>query len=543
MPAALTYPGVYIEEIPSGVRTIVGVATSNTAFIDWFPRGPVLKATRITSWLDFVRQFGGLHQNSEASYAVQQYYLNGGQIAWIVRVTSLDANGVSTASPASLQLTGSFTVNASSPGLWATHNLQVQVDLPAPNPNSIFNLRVRLMAPGARPKDPPVASESFLNLSTNPQDVNYAPVKVNPQSRLVQLLGPAAGLPAPTPPDPATKVVLWQPLTGGADGDVPDVPGVPDMPKGNWATTAGEAALLSALAPAPSNPQPLPLDRIAPEIFNLMCIPAAARLVPTNDHDPAKSVYTTALRYCEDRRAFLIVDLPADLQRSPAVAWVDDLRFSSNAAVYFPPTLIIPDPLASGRDRSVGPSGTLAGVYARTDTNRGVWKAPAGIETVLVGARLPEYLVDLEIGEINPQGVNALRAFPIIGRVAWGARTVMGADQLASEWKYIPIRRLALFLEESLYEATKWVVFEPNDEPLWASIRLNVGAFLHHLFLQGAFQGQHPRDAYFVRCDAETTTQNDRDLGIVNILVGFAPLKPAEFVVIQIQQIAGAIQT
>jgi hypothetical protein len=152
-------------------------------------------------------------------------------------------------------------------------------------------------------------------------------------------------------------------------------------------------------------------------------------------------------------------------------------------------------------------------------------------------------LTDRENGDINKLGVNCLRNFPVYGNVVWGARTLDGADPMASEWKYIPIRRLALFIEESLYRGTQWVVFEPNDEPLWAQIRLNVGAFMHNLFRQGAFQGRSPREAYFVKCDAETTTQNDRNLGIVNILVGFAPLKPAEFVVIKIQQMAGDIET
>jgi phage tail sheath protein FI len=139
--------------------------------------------------------------------------------------------------------------------------------------------------------------------------------------------------------------------------------------------------------------------------------------------------------------------------------------------------------------------------------------------------------------------VNCLRSFPVAGNVVWGARTLQGADALASEWKYVPVRRLAYFLEESLYRGTQWVVFEPNDEPLWAQIRLNVGAFMHNLFRQGAFQGQTPQEAYFVKCDKDTTTQNDINLGIVNIVVGFAPLKPAEFVIIQIQQIAGQIVT
>ena len=152
-------------------------------------------------------------------------------------------------------------------------------------------------------------------------------------------------------------------------------------------------------------------------------------------------------------------------------------------------------------------------------------------------------LTDAENGVLNPLGLNCFRVFPVYGHVCWGARTLEGSDQQASEWKYIPVRRLALFLEESLYRGTKWVVFEPNDEPLWAQIRLNVGAFMHTLFRQGAFQGKTPQEAYFVKCDKETTTQEDIDRGIVNILVGFAPLKPAEFVVIKISQKAGQTRT
>jgi len=186
--------------------------------------------------------------------------------------------------------------------------------------------------------------------------------------------------------------------------------------------------------------------------------------------------------------------------------------------------------------------GAVAGVFARTDTQRGVWKAPAGLDATLVGApALSVPLTDAENGELNPLGINCLRAFPAVGRVVWGSRTLRGADQLADEYKYVPVRRTALYIEESLYRGLKWVVFEPNSETLWGQIRLNVGAFMHNLFRQGAFQGTTPRDAYFVKCDKETTTQNDIDLGIVNIVVGFSPLKPAEFVIIQLQQMAGQV--
>jgi hypothetical protein len=152
-------------------------------------------------------------------------------------------------------------------------------------------------------------------------------------------------------------------------------------------------------------------------------------------------------------------------------------------------------------------------------------------------------VTDGENGALNPLGINSLRTFHLMGSVVWGSRTVQGSDALASDWKYIPVRRLALYIEESLYRGTQWVVFEPNDEPLWSQIRLNVGAFMHGLFRQGAFQGQKPSDAYFVKCDKETTPPDQVNLGIVNIIVGFAPLKPAEFVIIQIQQIAGQIAT
>jgi hypothetical protein len=173
-----------------------------------------------------------------------------------------------------------------------------------------------------------------------------------------------------------------------------------------------------------------------------------------------------------------------------------------------------------------------------------VWKAPAGTEASLTGALgVKTMLTNDENGVLNPKAVNCIRNLPVYGTVLWGARTLQGNDERGSEWKYIPVRRTALFIEESLFRALKWVVFEPNDEPLWAQIRLNVGAFMHDLFRQGAFQGTTPQDAYFVKCDKETTTQSDINRGIVNIIVGFAPLKPAEFVIIKIQQIAGQIQT
>ncbi len=223
--------------------------------------------------------------------------------------------------------------------------------------------------------------------------------------------------------------------------------------------------------------------------------------------------------------------------------WVSSLGAQKNAAVFFP-RVQVADPLDDFRLKDFPASGTIAGLFARIDTERGVWKAPAGIEASLSGVQsLNESLTDQENGVLNQKGINCLRTFPAIGTICWGARTLEGDDKLGSEWKYIPVRRLALFIEESLFRGTKWVVFEPNDEPLWAKIRMNVGSFMRRLFRQGAFQGSTPDTAYYVKCDAETTPQSDSDRGIVNIEVGFAPLKPAEFVIIKIQQMAGQLQT
>ena len=236
----------------------------------------------------------------------------------------------------------------------------------------------------------------------------------------------------------------------------------------------------------------------------------------------------------------LLVDPPAATDTvAEATTFANALTRSENAAFYFP-RILAPNPLRENRVEAYAPCGAVAGVLARTDASRGVWKTPAGLDATLNGAAgLAARLTDLENGTLNPQGINCLREFPVAGRVVWGGRTLRGADQLASEWKYLAVRRTALFLEESLYRGTQWVVFEPNDEPLWAQIRLNVGAFMNNLFRQGAFQGTSPRDAYFVKCDGESTTQNDINLGIVNIVVGFAPLKPAEFVIVKLQQMAG----
>jgi uncharacterized protein len=278
------------------------------------------------------------------------------------------------------------------------------------------------------------------------------------------------------------------------------------------------------------------------DLFNIMVLP------PDHDHTEAtqKKLWGPASVFCQQRRAFLLIDPPASWTTSQkatdATVGVNTLRVGlvkDHSAVMYPRLKID----EAGKEIFVSPSGAIAGLFSRIDSTRGVWKAPAGTEADLRGVIGVEHrFSDGENGVLNPKAVNTIRVFPN-GIVSWGARTMDGDDGFGSEYKYIPIRRLALFMEESLYRGLKWAVFEPNDEPLWSQIRLNVGGFMHNLFRQGAFQGQTPRDAYFVKCDSSTTTQNDRNLGIVNVIVGFAPLKPAEFVVLSLQQMAGQIET
>jgi len=639
MPTAPTYPGVYIEELPSGVRTITGVSTSVTAFLGSFTKGKLNTPIQSFSIADLERNFGPLVTSSEVGYAIRQFFLNGGKEAWVVRVAS------GTPAAAAIAMLDAVTAGnaallavAASEGVWG-NRVQIDVDHDTSMAGQ-FNLVAREVDGSGRT----VASETYRNLSLVPAAPNFAPAVVNSSSSLVRLtnlatsptarvaetgtmtstaltdaaanglagtktlqvvvngtnvgntftLGPTRhetasrlasllqALIQGTDPslrnvrvttEPSTPTTKNLRVTGGANGsdlitfggtlaadiklDVVNVqayslggtasaaqavpPGPPaGQQQGNDGGPANGAALLGD---AVARTGIYALDAV--DIFNILCAPDTMSLA---DNEAAAFI-PQAETYCESRRAFFILDVPQQAATRDTVQEIKDWLDGNagfrhkNAALYFPRPNI-PDPANGFRDRLVPSSGTIAGLYARTDAERGVWKAPAGTEAVLRGVRsLETTLTDDQNGTLNPLAINNLRTFPVYGTVCWGARTLVGADQQASEWKYIPIRRTALFIEESLFRGTKWAVFEPNDEPLWAQLRLNVGTFMHGLFRQGAFAGTTPRDAYFVKCDSDTTTQTDRNLGVVNILVGFAPLKPAEFVIIQIQQIAGKIET
>lgn len=539
MTTSTPYPGVYVQEIASGVRTITGVATSITAFVGRTRRGPVDQATVVNGFADYQRIFGGLSPDSTVSSAVRDFFANGGGQALVVRVSpgAVQATFARLTRPAATPSakdtgddkdTGSdiaaatgLVLTAAEPGSWANQLTAAvvydsTVDLTevatrlGTTPDQLFNLVVTDGSTGQQ--------ETIRNVTVTAGARRLDQV-LQAESRLVRIPDPA-DLPTKRP----RETTAGQPLAvaeadAGTDGG--------DLTEDDYTAPALQATHGGLYA----------LDQA--DLFNLLCIPP-----PVAGGDTPPGVYQAALAYCVRRRAVLVVDPPGGMTVATAATTLSGLQLTGpdarNAALYFP-RLLQADPAAGGRLGTFPACGAIAGVIARTDASRGVWKAPAGLDAALSGtADLAVGLTDAETGELNPLGVNCLRSFPGAGLVVWGARTLRGADQLADEYKYLPVRRLALHIEESLYRGTQWAVFEPNDEPLWAQIRLDLGAFMQGLFRQGAFQGTTARDAYFVKCDRETTTADDVNLGRVNIVVGFAPLRPAEFVILQIQQIAQA---
>ncbi len=551
MPAALSYPGVYIEEIPSGVRTIASVATSITAFVGRAWSGAIDAPLLINSFGDFERYYGGLQLDFPLSYAVRDFYLNGGSQAVIARLyekTDDATEGVATIT------VDEFVFKSKNPGTWGNKisaEMDTDVDSNAAlrlgvNAGSIV-FHLSLFVNGK-------LVEKYLNLTNDDKNTRYIRRVLKSESRLVVFSEKNA--------DAKTKFgALKQAVKDAKDKlDLATKETTPDPVKiaaaksdlniatENFAKNAndgkasdGEKLTDKTFFGKEEDKSGLYLlEKV--DLFNLLVIPPDQ---PSSDTSTA--VLQSAIAYAAKRRAFVIVDAPQSWKSAASgVSGFDGLNFSGvearNAALYFP-YVRQANPLREGQLEDFPPSGAIAGIFARTDTARGVWKAPAGLDASVTGIQgLTVKLTDLENGQLNQLGINSLRAFPGSGKVVWGARTLRGADRLADEWKYVPVRRTALFIEESLYRGTQWIVFEPNDEPLWAQIRLNIGAFMHNLFRLGAFQGSTPKDAYFVKCDKETTNQTDVNSGVVNIVVGFAPLKPAEFVVIKLQQIAGQIE-
>ncbi len=644
MPVQTTYPGVYIEERPSGVHTIVGVSTSVTAFVGAAERGPVDTPIRIFSVADYLRAFGpALDEARPMGHAVQHYFANGGSEAIIVRVAGAGADAAFAPLKDVLE-TGDdvLILTAKGRGKWANWTgavgLQVEIDREGSgNPLDLFNVVVRYKTLDPASNLPVVnAEESYVNVSMSPKHPRYA-LSVLAASQLVVPTLPspaptttakgsstgAAALPGSLSIEPGTKtlrvavdfgpavdlvlfpaevaavskspnqirdelnaalanvsleatashsggVIKIESNTPGMDSAVVVTPAATGDISGalllgrayGGSEVSGSAAKRPASTPAApigfadgDDGSDVTRDEIVPDDgttglyalgsllfprFNILCLPGLTS-------DPVDVVHVSnAIAYCKDERAFLVVDSPLggfpDLPTSPP-SLGSLTALGEHAGLYYPRlTVVETGPGGVRKTLDLPACGAVAGVFARTDSERGVWKAPAGRQAGIVGiSGLTQDTSDAISGVLNPRGINVLRIFPAAGPVVWGARTLKGDDTASSEFKYVPVRRLTDFIASSLYLGTQFAVFEGNDDDLWGQLRLAVGTFMRGLFRQGAFQQSPKRaesDSFFVICDPTVNPQSEIDLGRVNVVVGFAPLKPAEFVVITITQIS-----
>jgi phage tail sheath protein FI len=670
-----TYPGIYTREIPTGVRTITSAPTSVALFVGPTRSGIDNRPTRVSSYPDFERAFGGLSQTSSLSYSVMHFFANGGGEAFVIRIPTKDSKAAqSTLKQDNAGAAASFTVTSLSSGV-AGNDVLLEFDGFETDPQGDkkrFNLVVVDRLTGR--------VERYGNLATTPTSSRFAPAIVNDPdtgSKLIMLTLPAAAVDKEGPrasgsiykmanpqlsgnfsedvklnlsiailkpdgsadtginnlsvtvhpggtPKPATAFELVTKLVAAlnaairADAASADIMGDDSVEGESFADTTGtyirlrtsrpgSAANLKRVADATvtiadpgagnaaakyltatglslvgaANPSRIQLgasygaggpisgaqvagvdgdpngqpdtnvfkqavmDLDVPDpFFNILCLPDLVRPSPTDPmatlHSGPMTIYQEAARICKNKHAFLIIDpLPNVISAGAAQSWKSlGITFqSTHSAAYFP-NIRVDDPLVPGAIKSHPPSGAIAGVYARTDGQFGVWKAPAGTDARLDGVYGPSIVLsDDEHGLLNPLGLNVIRQFPIYGTVSFGSRTVDGSNALASDFKYIPVRRTASYILRSLSDALRWAVHSPNGEVLWSQLRVNVTAFMYGLFRQGAFKGVSAREAYFVQCDSTTTTPDDINQGIVNIVVGFAPLKPAEFVVISLRQI------
>ena len=640
----LTYPGVYVQEISSGVRPIAIASTSTAAFVGLSQMGPDA-ATLVSSWTEYQRYYGDFTTDSYLSQSVFEFFNNGGRQCYIVRVTRSDAVTANvTVQNRAAAPVGGVTFSAKNKGAWGNF-LYLQIADGTADPGNEFKVSVR------RQDDVAVVPDNFKdltplevfdNLSIDPNDTNFVVNVLTQNSTLIdaQVLagntavqrgihrgGFAPTLPLGTklsfqinldndgfqqvtlPGGISASTVLADVATAIQTAVVALTPKKASTPAGAFTaftctveTVAGQSRLIlqsgdsattssvriqagsvndaTGLLKLGSGNGGQSEDGIAvrrpakADIVqigdNAIAAPVVAPVTPGSDGTAALSETsfsnafprldtitdfsllavpgegTTAMAdlgmgYCANRPlqdVFYIGEMSAtDDSVAEAITFRNKLTTANSyGAIYFPWLKALDPAGGSSQPILLPPSGYIAGLYARIDATRGVWKAPAGTEASLNGlVGLAVELSDTQHGNLNPIGVNVIRRFAGAGVVSFGARTIASDP----EWKYVPVRRTAILLRVSIYYGIQWAVFEPNDEPLWAELRLNIGAFMMTLFRQGAFQGSTASQAFFVKCDSETTTQADIDLGIVNVLVGFAPLKPAEFVVVKISQKAG----
>ena len=523
-----SYPGLYIQELPSSSHAITPAPTSIAAFIGYshpYKTQQFNVAKQIFSFSDYEAFFGGLFTSglTDASLprAVYQFFLNGGSNAYVVGLQPglFDDNGTALALLGPAGTSPALGPIATDAGNGLVFTALEPIDV-VPMTVTVTNIRDSgatfdvVVTYGSR-----VETFRGIKLPTSTGAATNPDTKVNGVSSLVTV----------APPSGASFGSALQLPLGATTWT--------DVTHGLAYVTGYSAADFIPVFDANSS-----LDKV--EIFNLLMVPGVA------DNE----VLSAALSFAERKRAFAIVDPPpqapadgvqdAAARRDPVL----DVRLaggyvlptSQNGALYFP-YLVSTDPV-TGNNTAMPPSGFVAGIYAQTDADRGVWKAPAGLATVVKNTAGPVatgVMNDPQQGVLNLDSIDCLRTFAGVGTVVWGARTLVASNTAFQQSMYVPVRRMTLFIEQTLLANLRWVVFEPNDEPLWTAIRASIEAFMLSLFRQGALQGSTPSDAFQVKCDSSTTTAADQQIGIVNIVVAFAPLKPAEFVIIKIAQLAG----
>jgi len=567
-------PGVYVEEVSSGSKPIAGVGTAMGAFLGLAEKGPVGKATLITSWSQFERVFGGFIANAYLAYSVYQFFNEGGASCFVVRTVHYDSNGDPTCEASSLDLAG-VTVNASSPGTWGDNlsvivtdstvlpggfklvvmnngkaveqfdNLSMVIAEDSVNNSSAYISLDIADTTAAKPANTALPKGGKVTFTSGVGADNSLALKELAAAADVSISVPNAagefditikdGSATPKVLDSYSKLTLLtveskvnsksnyievrvNPLSGGNDG-IKNASNALTITSGDFSGSALAKTGLHAF------------DEI--DEINNLCIPDMHG-ISANTEDTIALV-KAGLSYCENRGdVFFIADAPNELLDTMAIQSFKLTNFNSSFGAIYYPWIQVFDPLVPGGKKYTPPCGAIAGVYARTDIKRGVHKAPAG--TIDGYLRTPVGLAkNIGKGEhdvLNEPGINVIRNFPGQGICVWGARTLT----TDAEWKYINVRRLFLFLEESIDEGTQWVVFEPNSPILWGSVKRNLTAFLTRVWQSGALFGTTADEAFYVKVDADNNPPEVRDAGQLIIEIGVAPVKPAEFVIIRISQ-------
>ncbi|WP_433679889.1 phage tail sheath family protein [Nocardia sp. CA-119907] len=506
MPTYLS-PGVYVEEVEAGSRPIEGVGTAVAAFVGFAERGPFNAPTFITNWSQFSQQFGDFVDGSYLAHAVYGFFANGGGACYVIRV-GVDGNGngkVNKDFPVGVRqaVVGGYRVAALDPGD-VKPDITVEVAAAGDGaPEDQFTILVKY---GTK-------IEETIGPVTTKRGKDNVVTAVRAQSKLITIEELSSGgalarpdfgsvtLAVPPPPKPTPDRVCAEDYVG----DVDDRTGFSGLEAIDEVTMVAVPDLMSAYEQG------------------------------AIDLESVQAVQLAMIAHCElmgDRVA--ILDPPPALGPQQVKEWrVEKAGYDSKYAALYYPWVKVFDPSA-GTGRFVPPSGHIAGIWARNDESRGVHKAPAN-EVVRGALTLGVQLTKPEHDLLNPLGINCIRTFPGRGIRVWGART-LSSDPA---WRYLNVRRLFNYMEESILNGTQWVVFEPNDDALWARIRRTISAFLVNEWRKGALFGLTPDEAFYVKCDRETNPAEAIDVGQVVCEIGIAPVKPAEFVVFRLAQISG----